>query len=64
MKHWNICALPKTTPDQRRPDHLASWFCLGLMHVYYYSLGVGCGTLKCENASVCEKVAKCEKYQC
>ena len=22
------------------------------------------GTLKCENASVCEKVARCEKYQC
>ena len=21
-----------------------------------------CGTLKCENAAICEKVAKCEKY--
>ena len=21
----------------------------------------GCGTLKCENAAICEKVAKCEK---
>ena len=24
--------------------------------------GVACGTLKCENAAICEKVAKCEKY--
>ena len=23
--------------------------------------GVQCGTLKCENAAICEKVAKCEK---
>ena len=22
---------------------------------------IACGTLKCENASICEKVAKCEK---
>ena len=21
-----------------------------------------CGTLKCENAAICEKVAKCKKY--
>ena len=21
-----------------------------------------CGTLKCENAAICEKVAKCEKH--
>ena len=47
-KHWNICALPtcshlpKTTSDQRRPD-LPTWFCLKMMHVYYYSLGVGGG---------------------
>ena len=24
--------------------------------------GYVCGTLKCENAAICEKVAKCEKY--
>ena len=24
--------------------------------------GLDCGTLKCENAAICEKVAKCEKY--
>ena len=35
---------------------------------YYISMGGafkcqshGCGTLKCENAAICEKVAKCEK---
>ena len=25
-------------------------------------MGPACGTLKCENAAICEKVAKCEKY--
>ena len=25
-------------------------------------VGTVCGTLKCENAAICEKVAKCEKY--
>ena len=24
-------------------------------------VGYACGTLKCENASICEKVAKCEE---
>ena len=27
----------------------------------YLSRGHDCGTLKCENAALCEKVAKCEK---
>ena len=27
-----------------------------------YRIGTACGTLKCENAAICEKVAKCEKY--
>ena len=30
----------------------------------FFRTGKGgvCGTLKCENAAICEKVAKCEKY--
>ena len=28
---------------------------------YFISDGGDCGTLKCENAAICEKVAKCEK---
>ena len=36
-----------------------------LLVVTYNTLGVGyqcdaCGTLKCENASICDNVAKCE----
>ena len=31
------------------------------LHVHGGGLEV-CGTLKCENAAICEKVAKCEKY--
>ena len=30
---------------------------------HYFLIERGhCGTLKCENAAICEKVAKCEKY--
>ena len=35
---------------------------------FYCTLDAVCGTLKCENAAICEKVAKCEKkiqrYMC
>ena len=27
------------------------------------NIDIVCGTLKCEDASICEKVAKCEKNQ-
>ena len=27
-----------------------------------YGMASVCGTLKCENAAICEKVAKCEQY--
>ena len=28
---------------------------------FYFDEANACGTLKCENAAICEKVAKCEK---
>ena len=34
--------------------------CMWRIHAYYIRKHV-CGTLKCENAAICEKVAKCEK---
>ena len=41
---------------------------MGLMYNYFtnvesHSVGTDCGTLKCENAAICEKVAKCNKIQ-
>ena len=31
-------------------------------YVNYLHFVGPCGTLKCENAAICEKVAKCEKH--
>ena len=39
--------------------------CIGFysrVFVLFLFLRGVCGTLKCENAAICEKVAKCEKY--
>ena len=40
--------------DNRYCQHFSGHLTLSLSHA--------CGTLKCENAAICEKVAKCEKY--
>ena len=43
-------------------NHFWSHFATLFFFEFFDKMADVCGTLKCENAAICEKVAKCEKY--
>ena len=40
---------------------MTKFICDSILRYAKRDVRVVCGTLKCENAAICEKVAKCEK---